>query len=157
VMGEMFNIMTNVKTVHVPYRGETLALTDILSRQVDVLFVSGTFSIEQVRTGAVRALGVTTATRSVALPEVPPIGETVPGYDAGGFAGISAPRGIPSEIVVLLNREINAALENPDIKARYDDLGARTIKGSPTDFGKFMRDETEKWGKVIRGANIKPA
>jgi tripartite-type tricarboxylate transporter receptor subunit TctC len=156
LMGELFNIMTEIKTVHVPYRGEAPALTDVISGQVDLLFVSGTVSTEQVKAGSVKALGVTTAVRSLALPHVPTIGETVHGYQAGGWGGMVSPRGTPPEIIAVLNREINAGLASPRIKARYDELGLQIIAGSPQEFGKLIADETEKWGKVIRAANIKP-
>jgi tripartite-type tricarboxylate transporter receptor subunit TctC len=155
LMGELFNTMTGVKTVHVPYRGEAPALTDIISRQVDVLFVSGTVSNEQVKAGSVKALAVTTAARSVTLPDVPTIGETVRGYEAGGWAGMAAPRGTSPQIIAILNREINAGLASPRIRARYDELGLTIIAGSPQEFGKLVADDTEKWGKVIRVANIK--
>jgi tripartite-type tricarboxylate transporter receptor subunit TctC len=155
LFGELFNTMTGIKTVHVPYRGEALALTDVISRQVDLLYVSGTVSGEQVKAGSVKALGVTTAERSSALPTVPTIGETVHGYEAGGWAGMVAPRGTPPEIIAALNRQINAGLASPRIKTRYEELGLKIIAGSPEDFGKLIADETEKWGKVIRAANIR--
>jgi tripartite-type tricarboxylate transporter receptor subunit TctC len=155
LMGELFNMKTGIKTVHVPYRGEALALTDILSRQVDVLFISGTVSSEQVKSGVVKALGVSSAARSATLPNVPAIAETVDGFEAGGFAGMSAPRGTAPEIIAVLNRETNAALKSPGIRSRYDGLGLTIIDGSPADFGKFIANETEKWANVIRAANIK--
>jgi tripartite-type tricarboxylate transporter receptor subunit TctC len=155
LFGELFNVMAGIRTVHVPYRGEALALTDVISRQVDLLFIYGSVSSEQVKGGSVKALGVTTSERSSTLPSVPTIGETVHGYEAGGWAGMVAPRGTSPEIIAMLNREINAGLASPRIKARYDELGLRIIAGSPQEFGKLIADETEKWGKVIRAANIK--
>jgi tripartite-type tricarboxylate transporter receptor subunit TctC len=154
-MGELFNTMAGIRTVHVPYRGEAPALTDVISRQVDLLFVSGTVSNEHVKARSVKALGVTTAVRSPALPDVPTIGETVHGYEAGGWGGMVSPRGTSPEIIALLNREINAGLASPRIKARYDELGLQIIAGSPQEFGRLLADETEKWAGVIRAANIK--
>ena len=155
LMGELFNMMTGISAVHVPYRGEALALTDVINGQVDVLFVSGTVSTEQVRAGSVRALGVTTDARSLALPDVPTIGETVFGYEASGWAGMVAPRATPPELIERLNREINAGLASFRIKSRYDELGLRVIAGTPEDFGRLVADDTDKWAKVIRTANIK--
>jgi tripartite-type tricarboxylate transporter receptor subunit TctC len=155
LMGALFNMMTGISAVHVPYRGEALALTDVINGQVDLLFVAVSASTEQVKAGSVKALGVTTNTRSVALPDVPTIGETVLGYEASGLAGMVAPRATPPELIVQLNREINAGLASPRIRARYDELGLRIIAGSPQDFGRLVADDTDKWGKVIRAANIK--
>jgi tripartite-type tricarboxylate transporter receptor subunit TctC len=155
LMGALFNMMTGISAVHVPYRGEALALTDVINGQVDLLFVAVSASTEQVKAGSVKALGVTTNTRSVALPDVPTIGETVLGYEASGWAGMVAPRATPPELIVQLNREINAGLASPRIRARYDELGLRIIAGSPQDFGRLVADDTDKWGKVIRAANIK--
>jgi tripartite-type tricarboxylate transporter receptor subunit TctC len=155
LMGELLFMMTGTKVVHVPYRGEALALTDIISGQVEVLFVSGTVSLEQVRARIVKALAVSTAKRSVALPDVPTIAETFPGYDAGGWAGLCAPRGTSPEIINILNREVNSGLVSAGIRARYDQLGLAIIMGSPADFGKFLADETEKWAKVVKFAGIK--
>jgi tripartite-type tricarboxylate transporter receptor subunit TctC len=141
--------------VHVPYRGEVLALNDIISQQIEVLFVAGSISNQHVKGGTVRSLGTTAAAGSAALPEMPTISETVPGYDSFGWAGIAAPRGTAREIIDLLNREVNAALASAGIKARYEELGITTIPGSSTDFAKLIANETETWGAVIRATNIK--
>jgi tripartite-type tricarboxylate transporter receptor subunit TctC len=154
--GELFKMMTGVDMVHVPYRGLAPALTDLLGGQVQVLFGSLTSSIEYVRAGKLRALAVTTTARSEALPDLPTIAEFLPGYEASQWYGIAAPKNTPAEIVDKLNKEINAALADPKIKARFADLGGTALAGSPTDFGKLIAGETEKWGKVIRAANIKP-
>ena len=142
--------------VHVPYRGAGPALTDLLGGQVQVDFGTMPASIEYIRAGKLRALAVTTATRSEALPDIPTVGEFVPGYEASAWSGIGAPKNTPAEIVDKLNQEINAGLADPKIKARLADLGGTVLAGSPADFGKLIADETEKWGKVIRAANIKP-
>jgi tripartite-type tricarboxylate transporter receptor subunit TctC len=153
--GELFKIMTGVNLVHVPYRGEGPALTDAISGQVQLLFVSASPSLEFIRAGKLRALAVTTATRSPALPDVPTIAEAVPGYEARAWAGMGAPKGTPSEIIQKLNDHINAGLASPGIKARYADLGLTPLVLSPSDFGKFIADETEKWGKVVKFVGIK--
>jgi tripartite-type tricarboxylate transporter receptor subunit TctC len=142
--------------VHVPYRGEGPALTDAISGQVQLMFVSVTPSLEFIRAGKLRAVAVTTATRSHALPDVPTIAETVPGCEANGWAGMGAPKSTPSEIIEKLNSHINAGLTSPLIKARYADLGLTPLVLSPSEFGKFVADDTERWAKVIRAANIKP-
>jgi tripartite-type tricarboxylate transporter receptor subunit TctC len=149
-------MMTGIDMVHVPYRGGAPAITDTISGQVQLYLVPTVASIEYIRAGRMRALAVTTATRSEAFPDLPTIGEFVPGFEASIWFGIGAPRGTPAEIVALLNREINAGLMNPKIKAQIADLGGAAFSGSPADFGKLIADETEKWGKVIRAANIKP-
>ena len=154
--GELFKMMTGVDMVHVAYKGSAPSLTDLLGGQVQVSFATMPASIEFIRAGRLRALAVTTATRSPALPEVPTIGEFVPGYEVSTWYGICARRGTPAEVVDKINREINAGLADPTMKARLADLGGITIAGSPDDFGKLIADETEKWGKVIRAANIKP-
>jgi tripartite-type tricarboxylate transporter receptor subunit TctC len=154
--GELFKMMTGVEMIHVPYRGLAPALTDLLGGQVQVLFGSLTSTIEYVRAGKLRALAVTTMARSEALPDLPTIGEFVPGYEASQWYGIAAPKNTPAEIIDKLNKEINAALTDPKIKARFADLGGVTLPGSPAEFGKLIANETEKWGKVIRSANIKP-
>ena len=154
--GELFKMMTGVDMVHVAYKGSAPSLTDLIGGQVQVSFATMPASIEFIRTGRLRALAVTTATRSPALPEVPTVGEFVPGYEVSTWYGICARRGTPAEVVDKLNREINAGLADPTMKARLADLGGITIAGSPDDFGKLIADETEKWGKVIRAANIKP-
>jgi tripartite-type tricarboxylate transporter receptor subunit TctC len=156
VFGELFKIMAHVNLVAVPYRGGGPALIDMLSGQVDVIFVPTTASIEYVRAGRLRALGVTSTTRVEILPDLPPVAEFVPGYEASSWFGICAPRNTPAAIIDKLNREINAGLSDAKIKARFVDMGAATLPGWPTDFGKLIVDETEKWAKVIRAANIKP-
>ena len=155
VAGELFKMMTGVSMVHVPYRGEAPALTDLISGQVQVMFGTVTASLAYIRTGKLRALAVTTATRSEALPDVPPVGDFVPGYEVSTWVGIGAPKGTPSEVIDRLNREINSGLDSPRIKARYADLGATPFAGSPADLGKFMAEDTEKWAKVIKFANIR--
>jgi tripartite-type tricarboxylate transporter receptor subunit TctC len=156
VSGELFKFMTGVDMVHVPYRGASPALTDLLSGQVQIFFGTVLGSIGYIRAGRLRALAVTTSKRSEALPELPTVAEFVPGYEASFWAGLGAPRNTPAEIIDKLNREINAALADPKMKARLADLGGTGLTGSPADFGKLIADETEKWGKVIRAANIKP-
>jgi tripartite-type tricarboxylate transporter receptor subunit TctC len=154
--GELFKIMTGVDMVHVPYRGDAPALTDLIGGQVQVMFGNMPSSIEHIRAGKLRPLAVTTAARSEALPDLPPVGDFVPGYEASTWQGLGAPGNTPAEIVDKLNKEINAALSDPKIKARLADLGGTVLSGSPADFGRLIADETEKWGKVIRAANIKP-
>jgi tripartite-type tricarboxylate transporter receptor subunit TctC len=153
--GELFRIMTGVNMNHVPYRGAAPALTDLLGGQVHVMFPTIPSSIEYVRAGRLHALAVTTAMRSDAFPEIPTIGDFVPGYESSAWLGLGAPKNTPAEIINKLNREINAALADPKFKARLADLGGMVLPGSPADFGKFIAAETEKWGKVIRAANIK--
>jgi tripartite-type tricarboxylate transporter receptor subunit TctC len=155
VVGELFKIMTGVDMLHVPYRGTGPALIDLLGGQVQVLFDTTTSSIQYIRAGKLRALAVTTATRSEVLPDVPTVGDFVPGYEASAWYGIGAPKGTPIEIIDKLNKEINAGLADRNIKARLADLGATELGGSPAEFGKLIAEETEKWGKVIRAANIK--
>jgi tripartite-type tricarboxylate transporter receptor subunit TctC len=145
-----------VDLVHVPYRGAGPALTDLLGGQVLVSFAGIAGSIEYVRSGKLRALAVTTATRSEALPEVPAASEFVPGFEAADWLGLGAPRGTPTEIIDLLNKEINAGVADPKIKARFADLGGTPLALTPAGFGKLIADETEQWAKVIRAANIKP-
>jgi tripartite-type tricarboxylate transporter receptor subunit TctC len=154
--GELFKMMAGVNMVHVPYRGEAPALTDLLAGQVQVMFGSETATIEQIRAGKLRALAVTTAQRSQLLPDLPVLGDFVPGYEASGWFGVGAPKNAPAAIVEKLNKEINAGLADPRIKARLADLGGTLLAGSPADFGKFIADETEKWGKVVKFAGIKP-
>ena len=156
VFGELFKMMAGINLVAVPYRGGGPALVDMLSEQVDVIFVPTPASIEYVRTGRLRALAVTSLTRLEALPDLPPAAEFVPGYEASSWAGICAPRNTPAEIIDKLNREINAGLTDHGIKARLLDLGGTALAGAPADFGNYIAKETEKWGKVIRAANIKP-
>jgi tripartite-type tricarboxylate transporter receptor subunit TctC len=153
--GELFKIMAGVDMVHVPYRSAGPALTDLLGGQVQVMFPSTVSSIEYVRAGRLRALAVTTATRSETLPDLPTVGEFVPGYEASTWFGVGAPKATPAEIVEKLNKEINAGLADSKIKARLADLGGGPLALSPAEFGKLIADETEKWGKVIRVVNIK--
>jgi len=155
VAGGLLKIMTGVDMVHVPYRSAGLALTDLLAGQVQVGFPSLPSAIEYVRAGKLRALGVTTATRSEALPDVPSVGEFVPGYETSVWFGVGAPKATPAEIVEKLNKEINAGLADPKFKARLADLGGDALALSPADFGKLIADETKKWGNVIRALNIR--
>jgi tripartite-type tricarboxylate transporter receptor subunit TctC len=156
VVGELFKMMTGVNLVHVPYRGGAPAVTDLLGGQVQVMFASPSISIEHVRAGKLRALAVTTATRSEALPDVPTVGDFLPGFEASVWLGVGAPKNTPAEIIDKLNKEVNAGLADPKMRARLADLGSTVLAGSPSDFGRLIADETEKWGKVIRAANIKP-
>jgi tripartite-type tricarboxylate transporter receptor subunit TctC len=156
VAGELFKIMTGVDMIHVPYRGAAPALTDLLGGQVQVMFDNMTTSIEHIKAGRLRALGVTLATRYDVLPDIPTVGEFVPGYEASAQFGFGAPKNTPAPVVETLNREINAGLTDPKIKARLADLAAVVLAGSPADYAKVIADETEKWGKVIRTGNIKP-
>ena len=155
--GELFKMMTGVTFTHVPYRGAAQAITDLLSGQVQVLFEPLPPSIEHIRSGKLHALAVTTATRSQALPNLPPIAEFVPGYEASGWNGLCAPKDTSAEIIGKLNGAVQAVLADPKIKARLDDLGATPLTGSPAGFAKLIADETAKWGKLIRSANIKAA
>jgi tripartite-type tricarboxylate transporter receptor subunit TctC len=156
VSGELFKMMAGVDMVHVPYRGEALALPDLISGQVQVLFGVMPASLGYIRAGKLRALAVTTAKRQEPLPDVPTVGEFLPGFEARGWYGVVVPKATPTEIVEKLNKEINAALADPNMKKRLTDLGAAVFAGSPADFGKFIAGEIEKWAKVIRAANIKP-
>jgi tripartite-type tricarboxylate transporter receptor subunit TctC len=153
--GELFKMMTGVNMVHVPYRGQAPAMTDLLGGQVQVMFDSVVSSLSHIRAGKLRPLAVTTSTRSEVLPDIPTVGDFLPGYEASIWFGVGAPRNTPSEIVDRLNREINAGLADPTIKARLAEQGGTVLPGSPADFGRLIADETEKWGKVIRAANIK--
>jgi len=155
ISGELFKMMTGVSMVHVPYRGGGAALPDLLAGQVQVMFPSMSSSIEYVRTGKLRALAVTTVMRSEALPDLPTVAEFVPGYEASYWAGLGAPKNTPADIVDKLNKEINAGLVDPRLKARFADLGAAAFPGSSSDFAKFIATETEKWGKVVKFADIK--
>jgi tripartite-type tricarboxylate transporter receptor subunit TctC len=153
---ELFKMMTGVDMVHVAYKGSAPSLTDLLGGQVQVSFATMPASIEFIRSGRLRALAVTTATRSPALPDVPTVGEFVPGYEVSTWYGLCARTGTPDEVINKINKEINAALADPTMKARLADLGGITIPGAPRDFGELIADETEKWAKVIKTANIKP-
>jgi tripartite-type tricarboxylate transporter receptor subunit TctC len=156
VSGELFKMMTGVDMVHVPYRSGAPALTDLLAGQVQVMFPATVSSIGFIRDGRLRALAVTAATRSDALPDIPTVAEFVPGYEASNWFGICAPNATSTEIVDKLNKEINAGLTDDKIKGRLADLGSIPLALSPADFGKLIAEETEKWGKVVRAANIKP-
>jgi tripartite-type tricarboxylate transporter receptor subunit TctC len=153
--GELFKMMAGVGMVHVPYRGAGPALTDLLGGQVQVMFASMPASIGYIKAGSLRALAVTSATRLEALPDIPTVGQFLPRYEVDDWKGISAPKKTPPEIIRMLNEEINAALADPKMKDRLADFGATPLVLSPTNFGKLIAEETEKWGKVIRTANIK--
>jgi tripartite-type tricarboxylate transporter receptor subunit TctC len=156
VTGELFKMMTGVNMVHVPYRGYPSVFTDLMAGQVQVTFQTMAGSIAHVRAGIVRALAVTTATRSEVLPDLPSVSEFVPGYEASAMFGLGAPRNTPAEIIDKLNKEINAAIGDPKLTGRFTDMGISVLAGSPADFGKLLAAETEKWGKVIKSAGIKP-
>jgi tripartite-type tricarboxylate transporter receptor subunit TctC len=153
--GELFQIETAVRMTHVPYRGLAPALSDLIGGQVQVVFSTVPAAIEYIKAGRLRALAVTTATRSELLPDLPTVGDFVPGFEASQWYGIGAPKSTPAEIVDRLNAEINAALADPRLKARIADLGGEVLAGSPADFGKLIAADTDKWAKVIRAANIK--
>jgi tripartite-type tricarboxylate transporter receptor subunit TctC len=152
--GELFMFMTGVKMLHVPYRGSAPALNDMLSGQVQVMFDNLPSSIGHIKAGKLRALAVTTATRAPALPDVPTVGDTIKGYEASAWFGLGAPVGTPKEIIDKLNKEVNAALQDPKMKERFAALGGSLMPGSPADFGKTIADETEKWAKVVKFAGI---
>ena len=154
--GELFKAMTGVNLVHVPYRGGAPALTDLLAGQVQVLFDNLPGPIGHIRTGRVRALGVTASKRVDSIPDVPTIGETVPGYEATVWYGIAAPKGTPPEIVEKLNQAVNVVLANPKLQIRLAELGGEAMPMTPAEFGKLVADETEKWAKVVKFAGIKP-
>jgi tripartite-type tricarboxylate transporter receptor subunit TctC len=149
-------MMTGVNMVHVPYRGAAPALTDLLGGQVQVMFDNIISSIEYIRAGTLRALAVTTASRSMALPDVPTVGEFVPGYEASTWYGLGSPKNTLAEVVEKLNKEINAGLANPHMKARLADLGGTGLAIAPADFGKLLVEETEKWAKVVKFSGAKP-
>jgi tripartite-type tricarboxylate transporter receptor subunit TctC len=155
IFGELFKMMAGVSMVHVPYRGGAAALTDLLGGQVQVYFGSTVSSIEYIKTGKLRALAVTSATRWEGLPDAPAMAEFLPGYEASNWFGIGAPRSTPREIIDRLNKEINAGLADPNLKEKLRNLGVTGTPGSPEDLGKFIADETEKWAKVIKFAGIK--
>jgi tripartite-type tricarboxylate transporter receptor subunit TctC len=154
--GELFKMMAGVNMVHIPHRGSAPALTSVLGGQVQLMFVSMPSVLEYVRSGQLRALAVTSVKRSELLPDIPTVSESVPGFEAGPFYGVGAPKNTPPEIVERLNVEINAGLIDPKLRARLTDLGCTPVPGSPVEFGKLIADETEKWAKVIKFANIKP-
>jgi tripartite-type tricarboxylate transporter receptor subunit TctC len=156
ITGELFKLMAGVDLQHLPYRGEAPAITDLIGGQVQVMFPTLSTSLEHIRSGRLRALAVTTAARLEALPDIPTVGDFVPGYEASAWVGIVAPKNTPAQIVDKLNGEINAGLTDSKIKARFADLGGTALSGSPADFGKLIADETEKWAKVVKFANIKP-
>jgi tripartite-type tricarboxylate transporter receptor subunit TctC len=153
--GELFKMMAGVNLVHVPYRGQGPAMNDLLGGQLQVIFATTPGTTEFVRAGKLRALAVTTSVRAEALPEVPTVADFVPGYESSQWYGVGAPKNTPVEIVEKLNKEINAALADPKMKARFADLGGTVLPGSPADFGKLIADETEKWGKVVKFAGLK--
>jgi len=155
VAGELFKLMTGVNMLHVPYRGGTPAVSDLLGGQVQVCFTSIIASIQYIRAGQLRALAVTTSSRSEALPEVPSLSEFLPGYEAADWKGMVAPKNTPPEIIDKLNKEINAGLADPKLRARFAELSSPVMPGSPADFGQFIAQETEKWAKVVKFAGIK--
>ena len=154
--GELFKMMTGVEMLHVPYRGSAPMLIDLLSGQVQLAFDNLPASIEHIRSGKLRPLAVTTTTRSEVLSDIPALAEMLPGFESSAWNGIAAPKNTPAEIIEKLNKEINAALANPRIKARFAELSGVVLGGTPADFGKLISQETDKWGKVVRAANIKP-
>ena len=156
VSGELFKMMTGVDMVHVPYRGAGPALTDLLGGQVQAMFPGMSSSIEHLRAGKLLALAVTTASRSDALPDIATVGDFIPGYEASTWSGIGAPKGTPAEIIDKLNKEINAGLVDPKVKARLANMGSTALPGSPADFGKLIAEETEKWAKVVKLSGAKP-
>jgi tripartite-type tricarboxylate transporter receptor subunit TctC len=153
--GELFKMMTGTDMLHVPYRGSAPMLTDLLGGQVQITFDNMPSSIEHIKAGKLRALAVTTAQRSEALPDVPVLADFVPGYEASAWFGMSVPRGTPPDIIAKLNREINVALADPKMKAKLAELGGMTMPGSPADFGKVIAEETEKWAKVVKFSGAK--
>jgi tripartite-type tricarboxylate transporter receptor subunit TctC len=154
--GELFNLMAGVNMVHVPYRGQSPALADLLGGQVQVLFATTPGTSDYIATGKLRALAVTTASRVEVLPDLPTVADSVPGYEASQWYGMAAPKATAAEIVDTLNKEINAALADPKLKARLTDIGGEPLPGSPGEFGRLIAEETEKWGKVVRAAGLKP-
>jgi tripartite-type tricarboxylate transporter receptor subunit TctC len=154
--GELFKMMAGVNLVHIPYRGQGPALTDLLGGDVQVLFATAPGTTDYIRTGKLRALAVTSAARAEVLPELPTVADFVPGYEASQWYGLAAPKNTPAEIVGRLNKEINAAIADPGMKARLAAIGGEPLPGSPAEFGRLIAEETEKWGKVVRAAGIKP-
>jgi tripartite-type tricarboxylate transporter receptor subunit TctC len=157
VAGELFKMMAGVDLVHVPYRGSAPALTDLIGGQVQIMFDPLPSSIEHIRAGRLRALAVTTGTRSHVIPDVPTVGDALPGFEASTWFGVGAPKSTSAEIVDMLNSEINAVLADSKIKERLADLGGTVLAGTPVDFGKLIAAETEKWAKVVRFSGAKPA
>jgi tripartite-type tricarboxylate transporter receptor subunit TctC len=155
VAGEMLKAMAGIDMVHVPYRTDGAAITDLMGGRVQIYFVALAGAAELIKTGKLRALAVTTAQRSAAFPEIPTVGESVPGYEASLRNGLGAPKGTPADIIEKLNAEVNAGLNDPAIKSKFADLGTETVPLTPAEYGRIIVEETEKWGKVIRGANIK--
>ena len=156
VSGELFKMTAGIDMIHVPYRGGGQVMTDLIAGQVQVSFIGLNVAIEHIRSGKLRALAVTTATRSDVLPDVPTVADFLAGYEASAFWGVSAPRNTPAEIIDKLNKELNAGLSDPKLRGRLAEDGGTVLTGSPADFGKFIGDETEKWAKVIRFAGVKP-
>jgi tripartite-type tricarboxylate transporter receptor subunit TctC len=154
--GELLKMMAGLEMIHVPYRGTGPAITDLLGDQVQVMFGSAPSAVQYIKTGQLRALAVTSSKRLETLPEIPTVGETVPGYEASQWYGIGVPKATPAPIVGLLNKEINAFLADPKMKEKLVGLGGTELPGSPADFGKLIADETEKWSKVVKFANVKP-
>jgi tripartite-type tricarboxylate transporter receptor subunit TctC len=154
--GELFKMMAGVDLVHIPYRGQAPALTDLLGGQVQVLFATAPGTTDYIATGKLRALAVTTASRAELLPDLPPVGDFVPGYETSQWYGICAPKNTPAEIVDRLGKEINAGIADPGMKARFAAIGGEPLPGSAADFGRLIAEETEKWAKVVRAAGIKP-
>jgi len=156
VAGELFKMMAGIDMIHVPYRGGGQVMTDLIAGQVQVSFIGLVVAIEHIRSGKLRALAVTTASRTDVLPDIPTVGDFVPGYEASSFWGVGAPRNTPADIIDTLNREINAGLSDPKLRLRLAQGGGAVYAGSPADFGKFLGDETEKWAKVIKFAGVRP-
>jgi tripartite-type tricarboxylate transporter receptor subunit TctC len=153
--GELFKMMSGVKLLHVPYRGESLAMTDLIGGQAQIVFATTGSSMQYVKFGSVRALAVTTPASIDALPEVPPLAHYLPGYQASGWSGLTAPKNTPLQIVTLLNKEVNAALADSRIKQRFIDMGGPPVGGSPADFARFIAEDTERWAKVVKFAGVK--
>ena len=154
--GELFNFMAGVKMVHVPYRGQGPALSDLLGGQVQIYFATAPGTSDFVRTGKLRAIAVTTPTSAELFSELPKVGDFVPGYETSQWYGMVAPKNTPAEIIEKLNREINAALDDPKMRTKLAEVGGEPLVGSPSEFGKFISEETEKWGKVVKFTGLKP-
>ena len=154
--GELFKMMAGVDMLHVPYRGGGPAMTDLIGGRVQMVITTTVATTEHIRSGKVCALAVTSATRSAALPDVPTVGEFIPGYETSGIFGVAVPRNTPADVVDTLNKAINAALADPSVETRLADLGGEALPGSPADFGKLIADETEKWSKVVKFSGAKP-